>query len=115
MRAPAGVYELLAFNERDLPRLISRTEIEGLDLMVSNDSHGRLGHLLLHASDGRLRLRHLLPALHPHYDLLLIDTQGARSVLLETALLASNLALSPVMLEILAAREAASRHAATAE
>jgi chromosome partitioning related protein ParA len=35
----------------------------------------------------------------------LIDTQGARSVLLEMALLASGMALSPVTPEILAARE----------
>jgi chromosome partitioning related protein ParA len=46
-----------------------------------------------------------LPVLAPHYDLLLIDTQGARSVLLEMAVLASDLALSPVTPEILAARE----------
>ncbi|MFO6204404.1 ParA family protein, partial [Pseudomonas aeruginosa] len=58
-----------------------------------------------HAPDGRLRLRHLLPALAPLYDLVLIDTQGARSVLLEMAVLASDLALSPVTPEILAARE----------
>jgi chromosome partitioning related protein ParA len=52
-----------------------------------------------------LRLRHLLPALAPLYDLVLIDTQGARSVLLEMAVLASDKALSPVTPEILAARE----------
>ncbi|MFF6503482.1 ParA family protein, partial [Pseudomonas aeruginosa] len=61
--------------------------------------------LLLHAPDGRLRLRHLLPILAPLYDLVLIDTQGARSVLLEMAVLASDVALSPVTPEILAARE----------
>ena len=80
-RAPGGIYELLAFNERDLGRLVSRTIIAGLDLVVSNDHRGELNTLLLHAPDGRLRLRHLLPVLAPLYDLLLIDTQGARSVL----------------------------------
>jgi len=50
-------------------------------------------------------LRHLLPTLAPHYDLVLIDTQGARSVLLEMAVLASDIALSPITPEILAARE----------
>lgn len=104
-RAPAGIYELLAFNERDLGRLISRTIIPGLDLVLSNDDRGELNTLLLHAPDGRLRLRHLLPALAPFYDLVLIDTQGARSVLLEMAVLASDTALSPVTPEILAARE----------
>ncbi|MCQ0034674.1 ParA family protein [Burkholderia glumae] len=105
MRADAGAYELLAFNETQVGRLISRTAIAGLDLVLSNDDRGQLNSLLLHAADGRLRLRHLLGAFRPHYDLMLIDTQGARSVLLETALLASDLALSPVTPELLSARE----------
>jgi hypothetical protein len=60
-RAPGGIYELLAFNERDLGQLVSRTIIAGLDLVLSNDHRGELNTLLLHAPDGRLRLRHLLP------------------------------------------------------
>jgi chromosome partitioning related protein ParA len=104
-RAPGGIYELLAFNESDLSRLISRTVIDGLDVLVSNDAHRQLGTLLLHAADGRLRLRNLLHVFRAHYDLLLIDTQGARSVVLEMAVLASDLAVSPVTPEILAARE----------
>ncbi|MCP5349237.1 MAG: ParA family protein [Pseudomonadales bacterium] len=104
-RAPAGIYELLAFNEQDVSRLISQTSIPGLDLVLSNDDKGQLNTLLLHAPDGRLRLRNLLPIFRAHYDLLLIDTQGARSVLLEMAVLASDLAVSPVTPEILAARE----------
>jgi len=104
-RAPNGIYELLAFNERRVEQLVSRTVVSGLDLIVSNDHRGELNTLLLHAADGRLRLRHLLPTFTPHYDLMLIDTQGARSVLLEMAVLASDFALSPVTPEILAARE----------
>ena len=104
-RAPGGTYELLAFNERDLGQFVSRTIITGLDLVLSNDHRGELNTLLLHAPDGRLRLRHLLPVLAPLYDLVLIDTQGARSVTLEMAVLASDIALSPVTPEILAARE----------
>jgi len=104
-RAPGGIYELLAFNERRLEELVSRTVIPNLDLIVSNDHRGELNTLLLHAADGRLRLRHLLPTLAPRYDLMLIDTQGARSVLLEMAVLASDIALSPITPEILAARE----------
>ena len=104
-RAPGGIYELLAFNEQRLSQLVSRTIIAGLDVILSNDGRGELNTMLLHAPDGRLRLRHLLPALAPLYDLVLIDTQGARSVLLEMAVLASDKALSPVTPEILAARE----------
>ncbi|EZQ20271.1 chromosome partitioning protein [Halopseudomonas bauzanensis] len=104
-RAAGGSYELLALNERDPAKLVSRTAIHGLDIIVSNDEHRQLNTLLLHAADGRLRLRNLLSVFKPHYDLVLIDTQGARSVLLEMALLASDQAVSPVTPEILAARE----------
>jgi chromosome partitioning related protein ParA len=104
-QAAGGIYELLAFNEQRATHVVSRTAISNLDLVVSNDDRGQLNTLLLHAPDGRLRLRHLLPAFASHYDLVLLDTQGARSVLLEMAMLASDLALSPVTPEILAARE----------
>ena len=104
-RAAGGVYELLAFNEQARDRLVSSTTIDHLDLVLSNDDRGQLSTLLLHAPDGRLRLRNLLPVFAPHYDLMLIDTQGARSVLLEAAVLASDLAVSPVTPEVLAARE----------
>lgn len=104
-RAPGGIYELLALSEQRAPQVVSSTCIAGLDLVLSNDSRGELNTLLLHAPDGRLRLRHLLPQLARAYDLVLIDTQGARSVLLEMAVLASDLIISPVTPEILAARE----------
>ena len=104
-RAVGGIYELLAFNESRPERLISHTGIPNLDLILSNDERGDLNSLLLHAPDGRLRLRHLRQVFERDYDLMLLDTQGARSVLLEMAVLASDLALSPVTPEILAARE----------
>ena len=104
-KADVGAYEFIAFNLTTPAQFISKTVITGLDLILSNDDQGRLGSLLIHAPDGRLRLRNLLYTLRPHYDLLLIDTQGARSVLLEMALLASDLALSPITPEMLAARE----------
>jgi len=104
-RSAGGIYELLAFNEQALPRLISHTSIAKLDLVLSNDEYQQLGSLLLHAADGRLRLRNLLPLFQPHYDLVLIDTQGARSVMLEMAMLAADRAVSPITPEVLAARE----------
>lgn len=104
-RAAGGIYDLLAFNEQTLSQLVSHTTIQGLDVLLSNDEHQQLGTLLLHAADGRLRLRNLLPLFRPHYDLVLIDTQGARSVMLEMAMLAADIAVSPVTPEILAARE----------
>lgn len=104
-KANAGAYELIALNLNTHTQIISRTVIEGLDLILSNDDQGRLNTLLLHAPDGRLRLRNLLDNFRRNYDLLLIDTQGASSVLLEMAILASDLAISPITPEMLAARE----------
>lgn len=104
-KAEAGAYEFIALNLTTPAQIVSKTVITGLDLVLSNDDQGRLSTLLLHAPDGRLRLRNLLDAFRPIYDLFLIDTQGARSVLLEMAVLASDLALSPITPEMLAARE----------
>jgi len=104
-RADAGAYEFIALSLTTPAQVVSKTVITGLDLILSNDDQGRLTTLLLHAPDGRLRLRNLLDNFRPSYELLLIDTQGARSVLLEMAILASDLALSPVTPEMLAARE----------
>jgi len=103
--ALGGVYELIALNEERLDRVVSRTTIPHLDLVLSNDEQGQLTTLLLHAPDGRFRLRHLLERFRPHYDVMLIDTQGARSVLLEMAILAADRLLSPITPEMLAARE----------
>ncbi|MHC8308627.1 ParA family protein [Pseudomonas sp. GT1P32] len=104
-KAVGGAYEFIALNLTVPAQIVSKTVITGLDLILSNDDQGRLSTLLLYAPDGRLRLRNLLDTFRPIYDLFLIDTQGARSVLLEMAILASDLALSPITPEMLAARE----------
>ncbi|MGE4593405.1 ParA family protein [Alcaligenes sp.] len=104
-RAQGGIYELLAFNERNLACLVSRTVVNNPDVVLSNDEHHQLNTLMLRAPNGRLRLRNLMPTFQPYYDLVVIDTQDARSVLLEMDLLASQLAVSLVTPEILAARQ----------
>ncbi|MCT4496803.1 cobyrinic acid a,c-diamide synthase [Pseudomonas fluorescens] len=104
-KAAAGAYEFIALNLITPAQIISRTVITGLDVILSNDDQARLSTLLLHAPDGRLRLRNLLDNFRSRYDLLLIDTQGSRSVQLEMALLASDLAVSPITPEMLTARE----------
>lgn len=101
----AGSYELVAQRLTAPELVISTTVIQHLDLIVSNDRAGHISTLLLHAADGRLRLRNLLPAFEDHYDVLIIDTQGARSVVVEMVILASDCALCPVPPEMLAARE----------
>ena len=101
----AGSYELIAQRLTTPEQVISATVIPRLDLIVSNDRAGHISSLLLHAADGRLRLRNLLPAFEDQYDVLIIDTQGARSVVVEMVILATDCALCPVPPEMLAARE----------
>lgn len=90
--APAGLFELL-MRTADLSHpdnIISRTAIDGLDLIVSNDPHEQLKTAMLHAPDGRLRLRNVLQ--HPlfqTYDVIVVDSQGARSVMLEMIVLSA--------------------------
>lgn len=103
--APGGIYEFVGANEIRLEQIISRTSIPNLDIIISNDSKGQLDTLLLNAADGRLRLFNLLPKLSQHYDLVLIDTKGTRCITLEMAMLAADRAVSPIVPEILAARE----------
>ena len=103
--AQGGIYDLLAFNITDSLRIISSTTIPNLSLVISNDINNQLNSLLLQAPDGRLRLANLMPAFKDHFDLVLIDTQGARSAMLEMVVLASDLVISPLIPNMLAARE----------
>jgi chromosome partitioning related protein ParA len=99
--APGGVYELLATELVDLDQIISRTSIPNLDIIVSNDHRGQLQQLLLNAPNGRFRLVGLLDRFADRYDAILIDTQGARSILLEMAVLAADHLISPIVPELL--------------
>ncbi|WP_223462060.1 ParA family protein [Pseudomonas sp. GL-RE-19] len=101
----AGSYELISQRLTAPERVITTTVIQHLELIVSNDRAGHINALLMQADDGRLRLRNLLPAFQDRYDVLIVDTQGARSVVVEMAILASDCALCPVPPEMLAARE----------
>lgn len=103
--AQGGIYDLLAFNITDSVRIISSTAIPNLSLVISNDINNQLNSLLLQAPDGRLRLANLMPAFKDQFDLVLIDTQGARSAMLEMVVLASDLVISPLLPNMLAARE----------
>jgi chromosome partitioning related protein ParA len=91
--APNGLYELL-MQTVDLgqpQQIISHTSITNLDLIISNDPHELLKTTMMHAPDGRFRLRNLLQ--HPlfaGYDVVIIDSQGARSIMLELVMLATN-------------------------
>ncbi|MBH2548106.1 ParA family protein, partial [Serratia marcescens] len=90
--APNGLYELLikTVDLNQPEEIISRSVIPNLDVIVSNDPHDRLSSAMLHAPDGRMRLKNVLQ--HPlfnEYDVIVIDSKGAASVMLELILVAS--------------------------
>jgi chromosome partitioning related protein ParA len=103
LRAEQGLCALIS--EAATEGVISRTAIARLNLIVSDDPHGRLPNWILHAPDGRVRLKHLLARFARDYDFILLDTPGAIGPLQDSAVLAADLLLSPIPPEILPARE----------
>ena len=98
-----GIFQLMVSG--DTTRVVSSTVISNLDLIVSNDPTGQLPNLLLHAPDGRTRLKYLLGHFEAEYDLVVLDTQGSLSALQDAAVLAADLLISPLPPEMLSARE----------
>ncbi|AHG20617.1 hypothetical protein Z042_14060 [Chania multitudinisentens RB-25] len=97
--APCGLYELLmqTVDLNQPQQIISHTNIPNLDLIVSNDPHEQLKTAMMHAPDGRFRLRNLLQhSLFTGYDVGILDSQGARSIMLELVMLASHTALAMI-------------------
>lgn len=102
-RAPGGITEFMV--SADAGGVITKTSVENLDLIYSNDPEGKLRDWIRDAVDGRVRLKYMLGRLEERYDFILIDTQGAVGPLQDTAVAAANLLLSPIPPEILSARE----------
>lgn len=102
--APCGLYELL-MQTADLSNpenIISRTIIPNLDVIISNDPDDRLSNDMLHAADGRMRLRNVLQ--HPlfrQYDVIIVDSKGAGGVMVELVVLAATQSVMGVIKPIL--------------
>ncbi len=89
----------------DVDSVISQTAIDNLDLIYSDDPDGELHNFILHAADGRMRLRFTLNQLRHAYHYILIDTQGAAGPLQDTAIFASDVLISPISPDTVSARE----------
>ncbi|ATZ92998.1 ParA family protein [Dickeya fangzhongdai] len=102
--APHGLFELL-MQTADLNRpesIISRTTIPNLDLIISNDPDELLPNAMLHAPDGRIRLKNILQ--HPtfqSYDVAVIDSKGAGGVMAELVVMAATESVLGVVKPIL--------------
>lgn len=104
--APLGSAALIQCGELppDRDRVVSRTDINRLDLVYS-DLNPAVESWVLHTSDGRLRLRNALRSLAPHYDAIVVDSQGAAGPLMDAVLLAVDQVVTPVPPQVLAAKE----------
>lgn len=70
--------------------IISRTAIPNLDLIISNDPDDCLPTAILHAPDGRMRLKNILQhQSFQSYDVIMIDSKGAAGVMVELVVLAA--------------------------
>ncbi len=90
--APHGLFEvLMQIADLNKPEsIISRTVIPRLDLIISNDPDELLPNAMLHAPDGRIRLKNILQ--HPtfqRYDVIVIDSKGAGGVMAELVVMAA--------------------------
>ncbi len=103
-QSPYGIYEL--FNRPDLPvsALISKTEINHLDIIQSNDPGDRLTTELTNHPAGALLFKKYVRAIEG-YDLIIIDTRGTRGITVDMTVLASDLVISPIKPEMVSARE----------
>lgn len=108
-RAPNGVVELL-FGEQAqsaIEATISNTVYPNLDIILSNNITADIQVKLQNRVDRAFLLKNKLqhPYFQNNYDVILIDTQGAVGALQEAAAFASSCLISPIMPEVLSARE----------
>lgn len=106
LAAPQGLVEVVT-QGTVTARCISRTAVERLHLIRSNDGDARLQHWLHNRDDRRRRLQRALtnPYVRDHYDFILIDTQGAIGPLQTSAAFAADTLISPLPPDTASIRE----------
>ena len=102
VRSDYGVTRI--FSHVDIKNSISKTSVCRLDIVISDDPDNKCEKEITNLPDGRNRMRSVLFELNS-YDLVIIDTQGASSAVLDAAILSSDLLLSPIVPDMLSARE----------
>lgn len=104
-KAPNGIVELIT--KINPHNCVSKTSIKNLDIILSNDPKSKLLYWLKESSNN---VYYLKAALHKIkelklYDFILIDSQGASSIMQEAIILASDLLVSPIVPEALDSQE----------
>ncbi len=100
--SPYGLTRIFSHVEIDCA--ISKTALSRLDIVLSDDPDCLCEKEISILPDGMNRMRSVLLALSD-YDLVIIDTQGASSAVVDAAILSSDLLVSPIVPDMLSARE----------
>lgn len=109
-QAPAGLTQAI-IKQSVTEECISDTMIDNLSIVLSDDHEGMLQPWLMSRVDNTDRLSLALASpymMDDHFDVCLIDTQGAVGPLQNNAALAANKILLPVVPDTLSARELSS-------
>ena len=109
-QAPNGLHAVMTRGGSIGADCISKTSVNNLDLIVSDDPDGFLQTWLKDREDRLVILKRAMkgPVVRDNYDIVIIDTQGAKGELQKTAAMAADLMISPINPAILSAREFAS-------
>lgn len=98
-----GIIELIT--QVSPENCVSKTNIQNLDIIQSNDPNLKLLYWLKESTNNVYYLKAALLKLKDDYDYILIDSQGARSIMQESIILASDMLISPIVPEALDTQE----------
>lgn len=101
--APHGLRKLIT--TADPTGCISRTDIENLDIILSDDPNHKLIEWLRESVHHSFYLTAALKKIKDNYDIIIIDSQGARSIMQESIIFASNELISPIVPKYLDSQE----------
>lgn len=105
-QAPFGLTQL--YRNANPEGCISKTIISNLDIVINDDPGGDNGAITNFLRESFTHFQYLHIALQnvkDEYDYILIDTQGAKGIVQESVIFASDVLLSPVKPQVLDSRE----------
>jgi chromosome partitioning related protein ParA len=84
---------------------ISNTNIDNLDIVLSDDPAGKLTDWFKESTNNAYYMAAALKRLDDDYDYILIDSQGARGIMQQSIIISSDALLSPIIPDALETRE----------
>jgi len=84
---------------------ISKTNINNLDIVISDDPNQKLVDWIKESANNIYYLAASIKKLNDQYDYILIDSQGARGILQQSIILASDSLISPIIPEVIELKE----------